>query len=166
MRRPAAVAAFLLVPAMGWGQPHRDWQGEWGARTTNAQGRHRGGSVTILDCAEDGTVCRVRLVAESDRSRCGAAPWHDATERALAAPGDPPGAADLLPALAGLYKRRFTNERVDGTTFASEDVLEIVPVTGDAFFRPAGRRRIRYLERLVLSPEYKEAVAGLRPPTR
>jgi hypothetical protein len=44
-------------------------------------------------------------------------------------------AAPGLPAaLAGVYKHRFANADVQGDHYTSEDVLEIVPVSGDAAY--------------------------------
>jgi hypothetical protein len=58
----------------------------------------------------------------------------DAREADLQAPGDPARTGALVRALSGAYSERFPNALVDGTTYESEDVLEIVPVARDAFF--------------------------------
>lgn len=49
-------------------------------------------------------------------------------------PGDPVAAASLLKDLAGVFKKRFHNGTIDGSTYESEDVLEVVPISQDAAY--------------------------------
>ncbi|MFN8390234.1 MAG: hypothetical protein U0136_08100 [Bdellovibrionota bacterium] len=49
-------------------------------------------------------------------------------------PGDRSEAKILLKQLGGVYKRRFKNGTIDGNSYQSEDVFEIVPVSDDAAY--------------------------------
>ncbi len=54
----------------------------------------------------------------------------------LAAPGDPVVAGKRIASVQGVYKKRFANQLVDGSTFESEDILELVAVRpGALYFR-------------------------------
>jgi hypothetical protein len=53
---------------------------------------------------------------------------------ALGGAADPARASAALAAIAGVYKERFENGLIDGATYPSENVLEIVPIGGDAAY--------------------------------
>jgi len=54
----------------------------------------------------------------------------------LAVPGDPAAAEKVIASVQGVYKSRFKNGLVDGSTFESENILELVPVRpGTVYFR-------------------------------
>jgi hypothetical protein len=49
-------------------------------------------------------------------------------------PGDSKEASALINQVDGVYKHQFKNSLVEGTSFESEDILEIVKVSNDAIY--------------------------------
>ena len=75
-----------------------------------------------------------RLVTEYSNATAAARVAHDALEVQLTAKGEAAQAEALIDAHAGVYKRRFPNALVDGSTFTSENILEVVKVSPDAVY--------------------------------
>jgi hypothetical protein len=59
---------------------------------------------------------------------------YEREQAALAAPGDAAQGAQLAKEIAGVYKHHFANAMVSGEAFASEEVLELVPVKASALY--------------------------------
>jgi hypothetical protein len=59
---------------------------------------------------------------------------HEKDEQALRTPGNPQDATALIGRVEGVYKQRFENALVDGSSFTSENILEIVRVAPDAVY--------------------------------
>jgi hypothetical protein len=83
----AAAAALALAGPANASDSLVTWQGEWGAWAPGADGRLRGGSLSIHGCNSDGTSCRLRFDVEQGGTRCtaggekGLEVWPDAEGR-------------------------------------------------------------------------------------
>lgn len=88
-------------------------------------------SQQIESCLKSGFE---RLVVNYSHETDAARSAHDALEVQLATKGDPGRAEALIDAYAGVYKHRFPNGLVDGSTFTSENILEVVKVSPDTVY--------------------------------
>ncbi len=87
-------------------------------------------AINACDANEPAQCIKAKLLPETER-----------LERAFLAqktryenPGSESESAALIDTISGVYKRRFANALVDGSSYESEDVLEIVRVADNAIY--------------------------------
>jgi len=109
------------------------------------EGREKRLSTTVGDCQRTDVESTIvpcleqHVERELAARKASLATAREARARAdaeLAAPGDPVAGEKVIASAHGVYKRQFKNGLVDGSSFESENILELVPVRpGTVYFR-------------------------------